>query len=704
VLLTVFLAQSWDGLNLLPNLLGFWEWAQLQLQPQGITVSALLFPALVWGTITFVLKELAPKPTTWTRAIACLLLTGLGLRYTSWRLFNSLNLADPLNGTLSVILLVAEFLNFLNTVSFFVHVIFSKDRSAQADQVSTAVISGDYLPSVDVFIPTYNEPPAILRRTVIGCQAMDYPHKRIYLLDDMRRPEIRALAVELGCEYRDRPDNQHAKAGNINSSLRSTDGDLITIFDADFVPTRSFLTRTVGFFQNPKVAMVQTPQHFFNEDPVTLNLGLQGVLTNEQALFFRFIQPSRDALNSVVCCGTCFVIRRSALEEIGGIPTESITEDYLTSIRLQGLGYRILYLNEALAAGLSPETVGAYIDQRLRWGQGTLQCLYSKQNIFNIPGLKLSQRWSHSLSYLYWVLSIPRLIFIAMPLAFLLFGLAPLRATIDDILYFYLPYYLCNILTFSWLTGDRRSAFWSDVYETLICIPMSLTVIRIVIQPFGKAFKITPKGEDQSKKIRINWLLVRPLLILMGLSTVGLVVTLATSSDRNVNPDSLLINLLWTGYNLALLCLCILSAIDVPKFRNPRFTHSLPCQLSLGERSFTLITQDLSEDGAKLILPITLQPEISNLLGEPATLKFLGESDLAGLELNAQIRWQQKFPHQQYALGLKFDAISLPQQRHLTEFLFCQPGQWEELNVPEHVTAWAFLKSVLRLYPLAELR
>jgi cellulose synthase (UDP-forming) len=189
------------------------------------------------------------------------------------------------------------------------------------------------------------------------------------LLDDQRRPAMRELARKLGCSYLDRPDNSHAKAGNLNHALARSEGELVLCFDADFIPTRDFLQRTVGFFRDHKLAMVQTPQNFFNDDAVTRNLGLEGVLEDEQRFFFRALQPGRDAMNAIVCHGTCWLARRSALHHIGGIPTETITEDWATSIKLQAAGYKLLYLNEALSAGLSAATCGEFVQQRSRWAR-----------------------------------------------------------------------------------------------------------------------------------------------------------------------------------------------------------------------------------------------------------------------------------------------------------------------------------------------
>jgi Glycosyltransferases, probably involved in cell wall biogenesis len=206
---------------------------------------------------------------------------------------------------------------------------------------------------------------------------MDYANKKIYLLDDTRRPHIKALAEELGCEYLTRPDNKHAKAGNLNNAISKTNGELIVCFDADFVPTKNFLTRTVGFFQDERVALVQTPQSYYSPDPIARNLGLENIIVPEQEVFYRQIQPVRDGTDSVVCAGTSFVMRRSALQEAGGgFVTSSLSEDYFTAVRLSQKGYKLVYLDEKLSAGAAPDDMGAHATQRLRWAQGTLQAFF----------------------------------------------------------------------------------------------------------------------------------------------------------------------------------------------------------------------------------------------------------------------------------------------------------------------------------------
>jgi cellulose synthase (UDP-forming) len=696
VSLGLVLLLNFDFDTLLIKWLDIWRWGNLFFRPTGSTLEALLLPALVWLSFTFLLKELFPKPNPWSRAIVSLVTAFLGLRYLLWRFFSSLNLDDFFSAFVSITLLLGECLSLINSVLFYMHNTFQSDRSQEADQWSKAVLEGSYLPSVDVLIPTYNEGVEILRRTVIGCQAMDYPNKKIYLLDDTRRPEVRQLAKDLGCEYRDRPDNRHAKAGNINHALPSIHGELICVFDADFVPCRNFLQRTVGFFQDPKTGLLQTPQNFFNEDPISINLGLEGIVNNEQTLFFRYIQSSRDFLGSVVCCGSCFVMRRSVLDEIGGIPTDSITEDYFTGLKMQALGYEVKYLNEALSAGLAPETIGAFISQRLRWGQGTLQLLFSKWNFFTIPNLKWWQRLSHSLSILYWLLSIPRVMFLFFPLAYLLFDIAPLRATINEILFFYLPYWISGVMCFSWLTENRRSVFWSDVYETLMCLPMAITIVKTFVNPHNKPFKVTPKGNVDPNEIRINWILIRPLLAVMILSILGLLRQALNLRDTNVNPESLGINIFWVTYNSMLLIVCILSAIDVPQRIYRRFPLREACRLIIEDEIFYGETIDISEGGT--LVQIKNFPHRNSVYGE---LEFIAPSAIAGACLPVKLDSDniRIYGESKVELGLEFSAWDISAMRLLIPHLYCQPNQWQEFKVPEIRTVWAMLLSVFRFYP-----
>src|SRR5262245_18782006 len=295
------------------------------------------------------------------------------MRYFYWRVSSTINLDSNSDAVVSLLLLSAEiyglvilFLGYFQTIE--VH-----ERAPSTPQT---------FPTVDIFIPTYNESVDIVRRTVIGAPTIQYPHKTVYVLDDGHRPAIQTMAEGLGAVYLSRPDNYHAKAGNLNYALQRTTGELIAIFDADHVPVRGFLNKTVGFFEDARVALVQTAQHFFNPDPFERNLRLTGRIPPEQHFFYHVIQPGNDFWNSSFFCGSCAVLRRSALEEAGGFKMQTVTEDAHTSMELHARGYTSVYLPMALAAGLATETYRAHVQQRIRWARGMAQILRTDCPLF----------------------------------------------------------------------------------------------------------------------------------------------------------------------------------------------------------------------------------------------------------------------------------------------------------------------------------
>jgi cellulose synthase (UDP-forming) len=597
--------------------------------------------------------------------------------------------------------LVLEGTGGVSTVATLVFGLFRTDRLEEANLAEVQMQLGEYEPSVDVIIPTYNEPAEILRRTVVGCQAMEYGNFRVYLLDDLRRPEIRELARELGCDYRDRPDNAHAKAGNVNHALPSLGGELLAVFDADYVPSRSFLRRTIGLFLDAQVSMVQTPQNFFNEDPVTVNLGLEGVLNNEQNFFFRYIQPSRDAWNAVICCGSCFVVRRQHLDEIGGIPTDSIAEDMFTSIHLQARGYRIKYLNENLSAGMSAENTTAYTNQRLRWGRGTLQSIFCSTNVFSLPGLNWGQRLYHGMSLLYWIQSLPRALGMLLPLLQVVFGINPIHAELAEVFYIFVPFHLANVMTFSWLSGGWRSVVWSEIYDTLLCVPTSLMVFDTMRDPFGKGFKVTPKGVA-SEGVKPNWDLLGPLVALGLANGVSIVVLLWRQMQGLYLMPVTYVGMFWAAYNLVLVLISALAAIDVPQRRHPRFGHGIPCRLWVDGVVASGRTVDLSEGGAKLLLEWPRgTPMMASRSGQ---LELLDENLGLKRPLQVQLRWGEyvdKGDQSRTLVGLKLEMVPVPSYRRLIDFLYCEPGQWPDVKVPEYRTLGAFGMALLRLHPFS---
>ncbi|MEG4010753.1 MULTISPECIES: glycosyltransferase family 2 protein [unclassified Microcoleus] len=583
------------------------------LQVPAASKMYLLVPTVVLVSAALAAMKISPQPQKRSRAVVVAIVLALTIRYVLWRSLATLNLSDPLNGIFSLGLFFLEMLMvFTSSIQLYL-MLGVKDRCREADRMAVAVAEGKFAPTVDILIPTYNEPIFILRRTVIGCQALDYPNKKVYLLDDTKRPEIKLLAKKMGCEYITRPDNLHAKAGNINHATALTDGELIVVFDADFIPTKNFLTRTVGFFQNPEIALVQTPQSFYNHDPIARNLGLENVLAPEEEVFYRQIEIIKDSADSVICCGTSFVVRRSALQAVGGFVTDSVCEDYFTGIRLSATGYRLVYLDEKLSAGLAAENIEAHLTQRVRWARGTLQAFFINSNPLTIRGLRFVQRLSHLEGLLHWFTSLTRVLFLLMPLAYSFLGIIPLRTNARELLYFFLPYYLVQVTVFSWLNRRSRSALLSDVYSFVQCIPLAVTVVSAMLKPFDKGFKVTPKG-IASDRFNFNWNLGWPLIVLFAATAFSLWHNLNINLVRNwssVQTVSETADLLkgvslgwiWSVYNLLMLGIALLILVDIPKPDIYEwFNLRRVVQLNVGGETLWGITTVISESGAEVAL------------------------------------------------------------------------------------------------------
>jgi len=663
----------------------------------------LLLPAIAVFILVLIITKVSPQPRPWSRFLIVGILLFLTMRYVQWRSLSTLNLSDPLNGTFSLALYALEmFVLFSSSLQLFL-MLKVKDRQQQTDALSIPVVEGHFNPTVDIFIPTYDEPEFILRRTIIGCQAIDYEHKTIYVLDDTRRTEIARLAQELGCEYLTRPNNDHAKAGNVNHAIPNTKSEFIVIFDADFIPTRNFLQRTLGFFQDDKLALVQTPQSFYNTDPIARNLGLENILTPEEEVFYRQLQPIKDGAGSVVCSGTSFVVRRQALESIGGFVTDSLSEDYFTGIRLSAQGYRLAYIDEKLSAGLAADNIAAHATQRLRWARGTLQAFFIKSNPLTIPGLNLLQRLAHLEGLLHWFTSIASVFFLLMPLAYAFLQIIPIRATTDEFLFFFLPYYITQLTVFSWLNYRSRSAILSGIYGLVLAFPLAATVIQVMLNPFSTGFKVTPKG-TKSDRFSFNWKLAYPLLILFAFTAFSLwsnlcacaIAAMQDSPEMAEKMRGLNLGWIWSAYNLLTIGASLLILLDVPKpDLNEWFALKRLVKLNFTNETETPTywgtTTRISEAGAD----ISLTQAIDRLIpGEtiPVNLSILEES----LDLSGQIT-AVDIKEDSYTVRIEFKAITLEQERKLVAMLFCRPGQWKRKNTPgELYSLWLLVRILLR--------
>ena len=390
-------------------------------------------------------------------------------------------------------------------------------------------------PTVDVFVCTYDEGLDILGATLVGCDRITYPHTT-WVLDDGHRDEVAALAGRFGARSLTRSTNEHAKAGNINNALGHTDGQLILVLDADHVPQPDILDATVGYFEDDTVALVQTPHDFGNQD------SFQHFETgrHDQSMFFEVIMPGKDRHDGAFWCGSATVIRRQALEGIGGIATETVAEDFHTTIRLHGQGWHTRYHDETLVQGLAPHDLATFLLQRDRWARGNLSVLRTAENPLIAPKLTIKQRVSYLSSLLAYFVPLQRLAMLAVLVAMLVSGRLPLHATLWQFCVFWLPWMILNLVASALLCRGQAS-LWDGAYSNLLTTEIFTRAAFVLVHPFRTSFKVTPKdgiddgGWSAARQLRLVLVMagilaaavVARVLALLGLVALPALGTLA---------------------------------------------------------------------------------------------------------------------------------------------------------------------------------
>lgn len=519
-------------------------------------------------------------------------------RHLVWRGLYTLNFSSPILGVISVILFAAELFAFVSLLLGYFQIFQPTERRKSPVRLDV----NQPLPSVDVMVCSYNEPLSVVYRTLVGSQNLDYPNKTVFLLDDGRRPEMEQLATHLGVRYITRENNTHAKAGNLNNALQYTGGNLVMVLDADHVPARDFLNEVVGFFQqDTRLGYVQTPQHFFTNDPFQRNLLAEDVVNNEQDFFFHVIQPGNDYWGAAFFAGSGAVFRREALAQVGGFATETITEDVHTGLRVHAKGWRSALYNKNLAAGLAQDSFADFVRQRLRWARGMTQILFYDHPLL-VGGLSFAQRLCYLAGITYFFNGLYRFVFLVAPLFFLLFGMMTIDAGFLEIFVYYIPSFICLFWGYSILTKGYRHVFWAEIYETALCVYMSLTALGTILSPGRSQFMVTPKG-TVSERLYFNWRIVVPQLVLILLTVIGLIMAVVRSFYTPGWLPGILTNLFWAGYNLVLLVGAIYVAQERPQFRlAPRVPKRLRCELRLLDGTIAVgYTTNISESGFALV-------------------------------------------------------------------------------------------------------
>jgi cellulose synthase (UDP-forming) len=552
----------------------------------------------------FLLVWDVPRHQIKTRQMVCLIPALLCLQYLSWRLFSTV---WPDNGDSAWAqtwiwgVWGIEVVAFIEVAVFLLIMSRTNTRSEEADQHQMP----SPLPEVDIFIPTYNEPLDVLEKTIVAAAAVDYPNKTVWVLDDGKRDWLRRFCEDTGVRYLTRADNAHAKAGNMNHALTHAKGQFIAVFDADFVPSKNFIRRTLGFFSDPAIGIVQTPQHFYNKDPIQTNLGLMQIYPDEQRLFFDQMAASRDAWQAAFCCGSCSIMRRQAVDAVGGIPTQSITEDLLTTLVMLRQGYQTIYLNERLSMGLAAESIEGFFVQRERWCRGAIQSLFLKAGPLG-PGLSVVQRilfFPTSWLTQYAV----RLMLIAIPLAYLLLGWLPFHFTdAADMVFYQLPVFLSFFLAMRWLVGGHFSPLVSGPAGVFASFRLAPTVVASLIKPFGKPFRVTPKGSDAANGARVEFFSLGMILLCMGLTLLGLLLNVVPELAVVPHDEFFPIAMFWSMLNVVTLGLAALLCFEGPRLRKEeRFLMAETAIAHDGETQVTVDLIDASVDGCKFALPPT---------------------------------------------------------------------------------------------------
>jgi cellulose synthase (UDP-forming) len=556
------------------------------------------------------------------RAAGAWLTAALLIRYMAWRFTDTLPPLDLAAPSLAAWGFFAVEASSAAAGLLLLHVLSKTgDRSAEADAHPIATFPGGP-PLIDILIPTYNEDRDIVFRTIVGARAQAYPRFRVWVLDDGRRPWLARLAGELGAHYLTREDNRHGKAGNMNAGLRHLFGlaeppDIIAVLDADFVAKPHFLARACALLHDPAVGAVQTPQHFFNPDPIQHNLASAHYVPDEQRFFFDIMMAAKDAHGTAFSCGTSSLVRAECLRLIGGFPIESVTEDLLLSIKLAGLGYRTAYLNEPLTAGLAPEGLREYLGQRGRWCLGVMQILRSHWGPFSLGPTPWRMRLHTLDTVLFWTAgSLMRLLCVLMPILYWWFEWPVMRADFDGIVANLGPYWVCSVAYLGWVSRGTNIPIIGDAIALLVCRE---AVRASAIGLFGRrdqTFKVTAKGATRDRVI-VQWSLAGWFLAAAALTVGGIMVALLRGQNVDIPAETDAMTLLWSLYNVATLLIAALLCVERPRYRRQeRFVVDEPGTIEAAGRQTPVRVIEMSLTGCKL----AVSPPCALRIGENVQL------------------------------------------------------------------------------------
>ena len=511
---------------------------------------------------------------------------------------------------LGISLYCAEILGLISFINF--QYLFSKNHKLENKSLNNYTMEN--IPSVDVLICAYNEPLDLLQKTIIASKKLEYPQNKlkIYICDDGHRDELKHLCKNYNVNYITRDNNEGAKAGNINNALSIITGDLFAVLDADMIPKKNFLTKTVGYFTNENMAFVQTPQVYYNQDMYQYNLNKK--IPNEQDFFMRDIEVARAASNAVLHVGTNAVFRKKYVLEIGGYPTCSITEDMAVGMLLQAKGYDSEFINEELVLGLSATTFTELVKQRDRWCRGNLQVMKKFNVLFN-KGLTFGQKIAYLDGVIYWLSSIQKIIYILSPLIFLLSCKLIIDSSLKDLLIVFIPFLLGQVLVFNILSPRTRSLRWSHYYEVAMAPHITISIFRELLC-LKSEFSVTSKDLTNNKK-QFHFKMALPHILIAITSIFAWFFGTVSLLTNKINLGAYLINIIWSIYNFLGSIICIKVAYQNPIYRQSerisiKENIHIFINTSKGKLEGSLI--DISEKGVAIKLNSPLDVKLNTKL------------------------------------------------------------------------------------------
>ena len=659
-----------------------------------VNLQAQLVAGFVVVTIMAILKLVRPDGI-W-RLIALAFGTSIVLRYVYWRTTSTLPpINQPENFIPGFLLYSAEMYSVVMlALSLFV---VARPLPPRISAASEATPDNEY-PTVDVFIPTYNEDAYLLANTIAAAKAMDYPAGKftVWLLDDggtvqkrsaekvtdaiaaeERHAELQQLCLDLGANYLTRAKNEHAKAGNLNNGMAHSKGELIAVFDADHAPSRDFLKETVGYFANDKrLFLVQTPHFFLNPDPLERNLRTFEKMPSENEMFYGVIQRGLDKWNAAFFCGSAAVLSRAALNETDGFSGVSITEDCETAVALHAKGWNSIYVDKPLIAGLQPATFASFIGQRSRWAQGMMQILRFRFPLLK-RGLSIPQRLCYMSSTLFWLFPFPRSIFLIAPLFYLFFGLEIFTASGGEFMAYTLTYMLVNLMMQNYLYGAFRWPWISELYEYVQTIHLLPAVISVILNPRKPTFKVTAKDEsiDRSRLSEIS----TPFFVIFAVLVVGVFFTAYRIYFEPFTSD---VTMVVGGWNLLNLILagCALGVVSERGERTStrRIRVSRRCEMQIGTKWHAATIVDVSVRGARIQVAAK---EATNLAVESeAAIRFQPYTGGKPGVLPLVVR-NTEADGQTVAIGCRYAAIEPAHHRLIADLVFANSAQWTQFQM-----------------------